>query len=176
MKKIGLLTREKMIGEVKTRLKDTQGCFFITFNKIGAFPLNILRNDLKNTQASIFVTKNSLLRRAFEQLKCPDLNEFVTSETGLIFAYGEDVAGVCKTLVDFAKENEALELKGGVINDKKISSQELKNIAKLPSREILLGMVVSGIASPITGFLNSLNQIILKFVWVVEEIKKTKDK
>ena len=172
MKKIGLLTREKIIGEVQKKLEGTSGCFFVGFNKINALAFNALRSDLKGQGARVFVTKNSLLKRAFEGLKLDQLLEFIESETGLVLAYEEDVAKICKTLVNFSKENEALQLKGGVIEDKKISLEELKNLATLPSREALLGMVVYGLASPLTGFLNSLNQIILKFVWVVEEIKK----
>jgi len=49
-------------------------------------------------------------------------------------------------------------------------------LAKLPSKEVLLGMAVSALAAPLSGFANVLNQVILKFVWAIEEIKKTKDK
>jgi len=76
--------------------------------------------------------------------------------------------------MDFSKDNENLLIKGGILKDKKITLQEVKDLAKLPSREVLLGMAVGAMASPITGFLNALNQVVLKFLWTIEEIKKKK--
>ena len=177
MKKVGLLTKETIIGELKEEIQKTSGCFFIGFNKIAAYPFNVLRNELKEVGARILITKNTLFNRVLTELKGQyDLGDLLDLETGLVLVYDSDVVKVCKVLVDFAKENESLKLKGGVIKDKKVNQKDLSALAKLPSREILLGMVVCAMASPLTGFLSSLNQIILKFIWVVEEIKKTKDK
>jgi len=175
-RRVGLITREKIVEEFKEKAKDIQGCLFVGFSKVGAFAVNSLRNDLKNAGARIFVTKNSLFKKAIKDLDWQDVDEFFDSETGAVFIYDEDIVKSCKALVDFTKENESLSLKGGLIKDKKITAKEIDFLAKLPSRDILLGQAVSAIASPLTGFLSSLNQIILKFVWVVEEIKKTKDK
>ncbi|HDN86010.1 MAG TPA: hypothetical protein ENG49_02170 [Candidatus Omnitrophica bacterium] len=65
-------------------------------------------------------------------------------------------------------------LKGGYLKEKRVEESQILELAKLPPRDILLGMAVMSLASPLTGFLNSLNQVILKFVWVVEELKKKK--
>ena len=91
--------------------------------------------------------------------------------------YGDkDIVKTCKVLSEFAKEKEVLKVKGGVVKAKKITSDEVDTMAKLPTKEVLLGMAVYGMASPLSGFVNSLNQVILKFVWAIEEIKKVKDK
>ena len=82
----------------------------------------------------------------------------------------------CKVLADFAKENEAFQIKGGVLKDKKLTAKDVTDLAKLPSKEILLAMAIGAMAAPLTGFLAAMNQIILKFLWVVEEIKKGKEK
>lgn len=175
IKKIGLLTREKIVEELKQGLKATDGCFFVNFNKVAAFPLNELRNNLRASGAKIFVTKNSLFERTLKELKWEDIDSLLGTETGVVIVNNDDVVGACKILVDFSKESETLQLKGGVIQDKRVSSKELSAIAKLPSREVLIGQIVSSFASPLSGFLNTLNQMILKFVWVVEEIKKIKE-
>ena len=52
----------------------------------------------------------------------------------------------------------------------------ITDLAKLPPKEVLLGMAVSGIASPLTGFISTMNQMMLNFLWTVEEIRKVKDK
>jgi large subunit ribosomal protein L10 len=171
------LTKETIIGQLKEGVKGNSGCFFIGFNKVAAYPFNTLRNELKEAGASVFITKNSLLKKVLGELESQeDLTDFLDSETGIVLIHDKDAVKACKVLVDFVKDNEFLRLKGGVINKKKIKDKDLNALAKLPSREVLLGVVVSAIASPLTGFLSSLNQIILKFIWVVAEIKKTKDK
>jgi len=174
-KKIGLLTRERIVEEVKQGVKDTEGCFFVGFNKVGAFPFNELRNNLRDSGAKVFVTKNSLFKKAVGELGWEDVDSLLEAETGVVVIGEGDVVKACKILVEFTKETETLQLKGGVIKDKRVSPKELGALAKLPSREVLIGTVVSSFASPLCGFLNTLNHIILKFVWVVEEIKKTKE-
>jgi large subunit ribosomal protein L10 len=175
MKKIGLISREKIVEEVKERIKESPGCFFVSFNKVGAFTFNQLRNNLRETDAKVLVTKNSLFERALKDLGWQDFNELLEAETSLIYTR-DDIVKACKILVDLSKESEGLRLKGGVIRDKRVGSKDITALAKLPSRDILLCMAVASLAAPLSGFINSLNQIILKFVWVIEEIKKTKDK
>jgi large subunit ribosomal protein L10 len=175
-KKIGLLTRERIVEEIKQNLKGTEGCFFISFNKVGAFPFNQLRNNLRDSGATIFVAKNSLFKKTLGELGWEDIGSFLEAETGLVIVKDQDVAGPCKILAEFTKETEALSLKGGLIRDKKVTPKELNTLAKLPSREVLIGQVVFSFAFPLSGFLNALNQIILKFVWVIQEVKKLKEK
>lgn len=174
MKTVGLDVKEKIITEVKQSIKDSQGCFFINFNKVKASAVSQLRNNLRDCGAKVFVAKNSLLKLAFDQHAKDDLDGFLAQETAIVFVYDKDIVKTCKSLVDFTKENEALQLRGGFLKKDKITAEGLTALAKLPPKEVLLGMAVSAIASPLTGFVAALNQIVLKFVWVVEEIKKQK--
>tara|TARA_B100000315_G_scaffold257534_1_gene306700 strand:+ start:1339 stop:1884 length:546 start_codon:yes stop_codon:yes gene_type:complete len=174
-KKVGLMTREKIISEIKERAQEAQACYFISFNKLPAYPFNVLRNDLAASNTKVFITKNSLFLKALSEIGWEDFDNLLEAETALVLVYDEDVVKPAKTLVDFSKEFESLKLKGGVIKDKKVGAKELIALAKLPSREVLLGTALSAISSPLTGFLSALNQIICKFVWVVEEIKKVKE-
>ncbi len=176
MKKIGLVIREKITRDLKDKLGETEGCFFIGFNKLDAFSFNRLRNDLKDAGAQVFITKNSIYERSFNALGWKDFQDLIQDETGMVLVYDKDVVKSCKILAEFKKESEALNIKGAIVNEKKISAQDIDSMAKLPSKEVLLGMAVSGLASPLSGMVNSLNQIILKFVWALEEVKKTKDK
>jgi large subunit ribosomal protein L10 len=174
--KIGLLSRQKIVDELKGKTREIQGCFFIGFHKISAAAFTHLRNNLKDQNASVFVTKNSLFQKAFADLGWQETANLLEAETGIVLVYDPDVVKACKILVDFMGENETLTLKGGIISDKKISPKEITAMAKLPSREILLGMAVSALASPITGFMAAMNQVILKFLWVVQELQKGKEK
>lgn len=174
MKTVGLNVRESIIDEVTHNIAQAEGYIFISFSKVKAGAISRLRNALGDVGAKVFVAKNSLLKIAFGKVSKNELNGFLAQETALVFIYGQDIVSVCKALVDFSKENEALQLRGGFLKEQKLTAEGIGALAKLPSKEILLGMAVSGLASPIIGFLSVLNQVILKFVWVIEELKKQK--
>ncbi len=173
--KVGAMIREKIVGQLKTNSQEASACFFVGLNRIAAFPLNTIRNDLRRSGGRFFLAKNTLLKRALDDSGRVDTDGFLGHETGVVFVAGSDAVKVCKVLIDFTKEHEnVLELRGGYLTDKKITSQDMVDLAKLPSREVLLGMALGAMAAPLTAFLSSMNQVVLKFVWTMEEIKKKK--
>jgi large subunit ribosomal protein L10 len=175
MKKIGTVVREKIVDDIKLRAKGANACFFLRLNKIPAFTLNTVRNDLQRSGAKLFLTKNTLIKRAFSDIGQNDIDAFLGSETGVVFVHDADVVKACKTLVEFTKENQSIELRGGLLNTNKITPKDMDNLAKLPSRDVLMGMAVGAMAAPLTGFVQRMNQIVVKFLWTVEEIKKKKN-
>ncbi|UCG35392.1 MAG: 50S ribosomal protein L10 [Candidatus Omnitrophota bacterium] len=176
MKKLGLLVRENIVEAVKKRNEEAQGCFLFSFNKVNAFAFNVMRNNLRGAGALVFVARNSLLKKAFSSLGWEDNGSFTGAETAVVFVYDEDIVKACKVLAEFAKENEAFQIKGGVLKDKKLTAKEIIDLSKLPSKEVLLATAIGTIAAPLTGFLAAMNQVVLKFLWAVEEIKKGKEK
>lgn len=174
-KKIGLLAREKIVGEIKESVNQAQACFFVSFSRLPAFPFNMLRNSLRSAEARILIAKNSLFQRALADNGWQDFDAFLALETAAVLVFDDDVVKTCKVLIEFAQEHEFLQLKGGIIKDKRVTPKEISALAKLPSQDVLRAMAVSAIASPLTGFVTTLNQVILKFLWVVEEIKKVKE-
>ncbi len=173
-KTVGLTIRENIIDRIHEKINESSVYFFVGFNKVSSSALSELRNKLRLEDSYLFVAKNSLIRKAFEDKKLDELKDYLNDETGIIFAYSSDIVSSCKVLVEFSKENESFILKGGVIESQKITREDLEALAKLPSREVLLGQAVSGLASPLVGFLACLNQVILKFIWLADEIKKVR--
>ena len=175
MKKVGLIVREKIVDDIKMGAKNASACFFVKLNSIPAFSLNTMRNGLQRQGAKFVMAKNTLIERAFKDVGFNDLEGLMGKETGVVFVNDKDAVKACKTLIDFTKDNEnIIELRGGFLSSKKISSREMSDLAKLPAREVMLGMALGTMIAPLTGFLVSMNQVILKFVWTVEEIKKKK--
>jgi len=174
--RIGLLIRKKLIEEIEKNLKVSSACLFVGFSKIKASQMNVLRGELRSSNSALRIFKNSLIKRAFTNLKKEIDEGFLEGLTGLVFVQGTDIAKVCKLLVDFSKETEnAFYLKGGFLEERRLTKEEILELAKLPSYEVLVGMAINTFISPLTGFLASINQIILKFLWLVEEIKKKKE-
>lgn len=175
MKKIGLVCREKSIEQLQNAWNESESCVFVGFTKIGAFPFNRLRNDLVREKAAMMVSKNSLITRAIGAVGQSSAGELIGGSTGLVFASADNLVKACKILVDFSKANEGLSLQGGFLRGKRIGVNELEELSKLPSRDILLAQAVMMLASPLTGFVATLNNVILKLLWLIEELKKKKD-
>ncbi len=172
MIKVGRFYREKIIELLKREKENSQGILFINFKGLDVNQLNVLRRDLRD-KGKLIVAKNSLIRRAFSDLE-GSLDRVLKSETGLVYS-SSDIVSITKTLFNFKKENQSLDVKAALIKNNLIEAKDLEELSKLPSREVLLGSAVNCIASPLIGLVNSLNEIILKFIWAIEEIKKKKE-
>ena len=170
----GLLVKEKIIEEIRERFNRYNNVIFVSFGKVKAFSLNILRNDIREKGGNFFVVKNTLIERFFS-LSQKEVKDFLNGQTGLVFSLDNNIVDVCKVLFNFAKENENFKINGGILTNKKVSSTELENISKLPSKEIILGSVLSTIVSPLTSFLAFLRQPLLDFVLILEDLKKRKE-
>ena len=107
-----------------------------------------LRKQLRENGVEMKVIKNSILRRAAEKAGLEGLNEVFTGPTAVAFS-NEDVVAPAKIIADFAKEAEALEIKGGIIEGNVASIEEITALAKLPNREGLLSMLLSVLQAPV---------------------------
>jgi large subunit ribosomal protein L10 len=119
------------------------------------------------------VVKNSILKIAFEKLKLADEVNKIESGMGISFS-GDDIVSTCKTVVTFAKDHNKFKIKGAVIDGKPVTADKVKELASLPSKQVLLTQVVIGMKSPITGFVTVLGGVLRKFVYCVDAIKTKK--
>jgi large subunit ribosomal protein L10 len=109
-----------------------------------------------------------LTRRAAEKVNMSELNEHLTGPTAIAFSY-DDVVAPAKILHNFAKENKALEIKGGMVEGKAVTLDEIKALAELPSREGLLSMLLSVLQAPIRNFALAVKAVAEKDGEVVQE-------
>lgn len=93
--------------------------------------------------------------------------------TGVVFGYDDPVVIVKKAL-DFSEENEKLKLKQGVVEGNVYSAAELKEISKLPSKNVLLGMLVGAMSSPLTKMAYAMQAVNTKLLYALESLKNKK--
>jgi large subunit ribosomal protein L10 len=133
----------KLQGSVTTVIADYRG--------LNVAQATELRKQLREAGIEFQVLKNSLLRRATAATGLTDLDAVLTGPTAVAFG-GEDVVAPAKILNDFAKKNDALKLKGAVVEGKVIGVDEIKALAELPSRDGLLSMLLSVLQAPVRNF------------------------
>jgi len=166
--------RQLMVKEMKEKLKNTDFFFVTDFQGLKVSDMSQLRKKLKEKESVYQVFKNRLFKRIIEEEGLPkEMENDLRGFSGFVIG-GKDVIEVAKVLSEFAKEHETFIIKAGVIDKKYLKQEEVKSIANLPSREVLLAKVVGAIAAPITGFVTVLNERIASFVRVVNAIAEKK--
>ena len=165
------LTREEKelrVKEYGEKLADAQITIWSRNKGLTVAQLSELRTELRSAEAQAMVVKNSLMYIALEQAGFP-VDEEVMGGPSLVTFLGEDIAPAAKALTDFADDNDQnIQVRGALIGGKVAGVEQVNTLTELPSREVLLGQVVGGIQSPISGLVNTLSGVLRGFVNVLQ--------
>jgi large subunit ribosomal protein L10 len=148
-----------VVEEIAGQIKDSQAIFAVDYRGITVTQAAELRARLREIDTRFRVVKNSLSERAADKAGAESLKPLLTGPTALALVRG-DAALAAKALNDAARTMNVLEFKGGVMNGTTVSADEVRAIARLPSREVLNAQLVGTIAAPITGLVRTLNALI----------------
>jgi len=153
-----------IVEEVRQKLANSGGAMLTEYRGLDVPAMAELRRALREAGSEYKIYKNTLVRLAAREIGL-EIDELLTGPTAIAFV-GEkadgtpgDVAAAAKALKDFAKGNEALVVKGGILDDKLLSSADLKALAELPSRDVLLAQLAGAFQAPIAkmaGLLQAL--------------------
>lgn len=171
--KPGRLFKLRMVDEYTDRLKDSSSIFVTDFRGLTDKEFKDLRKKLKLASAHYLIVKNSICRLALKKLKLSNLADMITGSCAL--SYGQDdPVSISKTLVSFHKDNKNLKLKGGYADGQVMTEDMIKELAALPSREVLLAKLVSCLNSPVVGLVSVCSGIVKKLLYALNEIVKQK--
>ncbi|MBS4221045.1 50S ribosomal protein L10 [Bacillus sp. FJAT-49711] len=140
--------KKQIVQEISEKFKSSVSTVVVDYRGLSVAQVTELRKQLREAGIEFKVYKNSMTRRAAEVAELAGLNESLTGPNAIAFST-EDVVAPAKILNDFAKKNEALEIKAGVIEGNIATVEEIKALAELPSREGLLSMLLSVLQAPI---------------------------
>ncbi len=135
------------IGEIATKLRESQTTVVADYRGLTVAQVTELRKQLREAGVEFKVLKNSLTRLATEKEGLTELDQYLLGPNAIAFSK-DDLIAPAKILVDFAKKNEKLEVKGGIIEGKVVGAEQIKQLASLPSREGLLSMLLSVLQAP----------------------------
>jgi len=146
-----LENKKKIVAEIAEKLKASKATILVDYRGLDVAAITELRKQLREAGVEFKVYKNTLVRRATQETDLTVLDEHLVGPTAIAFST-EDVVAPAKVLSNFAKENEALEIKTGIIEGNVVSLDEIKELAELPSREGLLAMLLSVLQAPVRNF------------------------
>jgi large subunit ribosomal protein L10 len=146
---------EQIAGEIQA----SEAIFAVDYRGLSVAQAADLRERLRGADTRFRIVKNSLSERAADQAGAEALKELLQGPTALALVRG-DAAMAAKALSDTARTLGILEFKGGLMNGATLSADDVRSIARLPSREVLHAQLVGTIAAPISGLVRTLNALI----------------
>lgn len=129
-----------------------------------------LRSDLRSKQIKYVVAKNTLMKIAAKEAGVEGLDKFLKGPSAVAIGTN-DPGALAKVLFDFGKDNQKPEIRAIYIDGKVYPAAEAERIAKLPSKEYLISMVIGGVQAPMTNFLGTLKGILRELVGTLEAMK-----
>ena len=147
-----------VVQEIAAKIDGAQSAVLVDHRGMTVAQDTELRKRLREAGVEYKVYKNTMMKRAFEGTDFAALDEYLEGPSALAVSK-EDATAPARILYEFAKEAKQLEIKAGVVEGKAYNYDELSEIAKIPSREILLGRLFGSWQSPVSSFARILTQI-----------------
>lgn len=143
--------KQQLVTNIASKLRDSKSTVLVDYRGLNVAQVTELRKQLREAGVEFKVYKNSLARLATQATELTDLDAYLVGPTAIAFS-AEDVIAPAKILAEFAKKNDRLEIKAGVIEGKLAELAQIKALADLPSREGLLSMLLSVLQAPVRNF------------------------
>ena len=150
--------KKEEVTKLANEMKEAKLILLTDYRGINVEDVTKLRTDLRNANAKYTVIKNNITKRALAEAGIEGLEEKLEGPTAVIMA-NEDYLTPTKAIYDFTKNNDYYKIKGGVIEGKVMTTEEIITIAKLPSREDLLSMLAGALLANISKFAVALDQV-----------------
>ncbi len=145
------------VADLHARLKQATVMLVATSQGLSVGKMQQLRRALKQAGGEYKVTKNTFARLAVRETAYRGLENLLEGPTGLVFGYADPVA-VTKALVRFAEENEKLSIKAAVLDERVLEPAAVAELAKLPSRDVLLGTLLGLLQAPAAQLLRTMQE------------------
>lgn len=158
MNKQVIAQKEAVVSTIAEAVKGAQSVSVVEYRGLTVSQVESLRRELRKSGSELKVFKNTLVQRAVESLGYQELNDMLAGPNALVFS-NEDAVSAPKVLAKFAKKNENLVLKGGIVDGRVIDEKELKVVATLPNKEGLLSMLLGCLTSPVVKFACAVKEI-----------------
>lgn len=166
--------KKQLVEALHEKLTKSKIVILTAYKGLNVEKMNELRRKLKAADIEYRVVKNTLLIRASENTDVALMKDRCKGETAIAISYTDPVAPA-KVLSDFAKDNDLLEIKVGVMGGKLLDLNAIKSLSTLPSREVLLAQLLSVMNAVPTSLVRALNNVPEKLLYALQAIKDQKN-
>ncbi len=172
--KVGRQERVEKVEKIKAYLEDADSLILSDYRGLTVGQITAIRREMAKQEASLHVHKNRFVKIALKDKNYPpELIEKLSGPNAMIYVKG-DVSQALKVLFDFAKKEYPIEVRGSFSDNTFMDSKESEKLSKLPSRELMLSMLLGTMQAPVQQFARGLKEIITSFARVVQEYAEKK--
>lgn len=165
--------KEQIVDTIAQKIKESKAIVFTDYRGLSVEEMTEIRKELRAKGIELKVMKQSLFKLAVKKAGA-DIEVEGLANHPVAIAFGDDEVDPAKTIHEFSKKHENLEMLGGALNGKTITEEELKTLALMPSREEMYGRVVGSLASPIRGIMGVLQGNLRGIVSVLNQYAESK--
>ena len=172
--------KRAVVAEIKDWLTTSKGAVLTGYRSLNVATDTELRRQLRAAGVTYHVVKNTMTRLAAKDAGLDALESHLEDTTALAFSK-DDAVAPAKVICDFMKKNKLedagiLTIKAGLVEGKVISDKEVKALADLPSKEVLIAKLLGSMNAPIANTVGVLSAVIRNFVYVVDAVREQKEK
>jgi large subunit ribosomal protein L10 len=171
---LSLEQKQAMVSEVSAKLAGAQSVIVAEYRGLDVERVTQLRSKARSSGVYLRVLKNTLARRAVQGTPFEKLSEQMVGP--LMYGISMDPVAGAKVLSEFAKENELFVIKAGAMPGAVMSAKDIKALAALPSREVLLATLLGTMQAPVTKLVRTMNEVPGKFVRTLAALRDQKQK
>ena len=166
--------KKQIVEELHDKFSRSKVVIVTDYKGLDVAAITDLRRKLREAEIEYQVVKNTLLIRASEETDVALIKDFFKGPSAVALSYDDPVTPA-KVLTDFAKENDKLEIKVGVLDGKVLDLSAIRSLSSLPSREQLLGQTLSAMIGVPTGLVRALNDMPQRLMNVLQAISDQKE-
>ena len=162
--------RQETVESLTEQLRGSPNLYVTDFTGLNVLRITEFRRRLRAAGVSYIVVKNTLAQRALAANSVTALDEHLAGPTGLVLA-GKDPVAAAKVLSDFVREFEKPEIKIGLVDGRPVTADQVKRLASLPPREVLLSQLAGAMQAPVAQLGGLLNGILYQMVGALEALR-----
>ncbi|HEX8242688.1 MAG TPA: 50S ribosomal protein L10 [Longimicrobium sp.] len=167
--------KDEFIGELQQKLEGASAFYLTDFTGLNVKQMTQFRARLRKQGVEYVVVKNTLAQRALQGLDVPDVAGFFTGPTGVVIGR-DDAVAAAKALTDFAREfGDRPAVKVGVVERREVSADQVKKLADMPPREVLLAQIAGGLQAPMARLAGGMSQLLAGFARAVDALRQQKE-
>ncbi len=162
--------RQETIDALAQQFQESPNLYVTDFTGLNVLRMTELRRRLRTAGVGYVVVKNTLAQRALAANNITALDDHLSGPIGLVLA-GKDPVGAAKVLTDFTREFDKPAVRIGLVDGKAVTPEQVKQLASLPSREVLLSQLAGAMQAPMAQLAGVMNELLMQVVGALEALR-----
>lgn len=166
--------KQTIVNALTVKLAEARAIYVTDYQGLTVGRVTDLRRRLHKAGVDYVVVRNTLALRALKAAAVPGLDVHVSGPTAFALT-SADAAAAAKVLTDFAKEFEKPALKAAIVDGRAVTPEQVRRMAQLPPRDVLLAELAGALQAPLAGFVGVLSGLLSTFVGAVEALRAQRE-